>query len=99
MTTQPKGQKEYENSSIFKSGAFDVSYTINFSGIVNPEGDVVTPQMVRDKIMYTLEKLIMEGYIREFSVTVVRNNLKEAYTVLAKNKPAKKNEHPTNKEI
>lgn len=87
-------KKKYEESSIFKSGAFDVSYTISFSGMINPDGEVVTPQMVRDKILYTLEKLIMEGYIREFSVTVVRNNLKEAYTVLEKNKP-KKNEHPT----
>lgn len=78
-------KKKYEESSIFKSGAFDVSYTISFSGITNPSHtDLVTPQMVRDKIIYSLEKLMMEGRIREFSISIIRNNLKEAYSTLKK---------------
>lgn len=66
---------------------FDVTYTISFSGRSKSDGlKTITPQIIRDKLLAVLEDLIAQEYIREYTISVERNNIQEAKKTLKKNK-------------
>lgn len=72
---------------IVKEQPFDMSYTITFSGVTVGDGKpTTTTQMIHDKLLYVLEKLLLEGNIRDFQISVQRNNIVEAHKTIAKSK-------------
>lgn len=66
---------------------FDVTYELSFSGRTKSDGELtVTAQMIRDKLLHILDEMQEQGHIREYRVSVVRNNIKEADKVIKRSK-------------
>jgi hypothetical protein len=66
---------------------FDVSYTVSFSGRTVSDGvPTTTTQMIRDKLIYLLEDCISKGYIKEYTISAVVNNIKPTKRVADKAK-------------
>lgn len=66
---------------------FDVTYELSFSGRTKSDGELtVTAQMIRDKLLHILSDMQVQGHIREYRVSVVRNNLAEAHKIVKRSK-------------
>jgi hypothetical protein len=66
---------------------FDVTYRITFSGKTYRDGKrTMTAQMIRDKVIYLLEDMINHGYIRDYSISAMLNNIEQAKQVIKRSK-------------
>lgn len=55
---------------------FNVAYTISFSGRTVSDGvPTTTSQMIRDKLIYLLEDCLAKGYIHDYTISAVINNI------------------------
>lgn len=76
-----------QNKELSLNIPFDVEYTIRFTGRSQADGvKTMTSQMVRDKIIYLLDEMVKDGHIRDYQVSVVKNNIKEAEATIRKSK-------------
>jgi hypothetical protein len=76
-----------KKTSLRINNPFDVTYELSFSGRTKSDGEfTVTAQMVRDKLLHILDEMQEQGHIREYRVSVVRNNIEEANKVVKRSK-------------
>lgn len=70
---------------------FDVSYTISFSGRTMSDGKpTTTTQMIKDRIIETLEICISKGYIQDYTISAQINDKNHTSTSTQKDESNKK---------